>query len=202
MVMIAKLREGKRPCQKTAYPDPSTHRQPAWRLVQDAIKAVPAVRYALGIGGIAALVALIGGLGVDYRVALFGTLITLGLSFVLVLFARMSEFAGAAFYLPIMVATWSFLVLTIASSVGLATSFFFQWPLDFREIVNHRMIANSKGPVFENPQLDGRKIDGCIRSPQFPQFANLQCIEFRPKDDRGCLLQGSWVPNGSQLRTC
>ena len=43
--------------------------------LKEAIRAVPAVKYAMGVGGVAAVVAIVAGLKIDYRVAVFGTVI-------------------------------------------------------------------------------------------------------------------------------
>jgi len=63
--------------------------------LKEAIKAVPAVKYALGVGGIAAVVAIIAGFHLDYRVAVFGTVIVFALMFVLLVFARSVGMAGS-----------------------------------------------------------------------------------------------------------
>ena len=60
------------------------------KILKEAIAAVPAVRYALGISGIVAAIAVIFALGVDARVAIFGTIIMLVLMTLLVIFARLS----------------------------------------------------------------------------------------------------------------
>ncbi len=55
----------------------------------DAQKAVPAVRYAAGVAGIAAVVAIVAGFQLDPRIAVFGTIIVLGLMFVLVILSAL-----------------------------------------------------------------------------------------------------------------
>ena len=42
-----------------------------------AVKAVPAIRYALGIGGVIAVIAIVFSFGINAKVAIFGTIIML-----------------------------------------------------------------------------------------------------------------------------
>ena len=52
-------------------------------ILKDARESVPAVKFA---SGIAAVVAIVVGFQLDYRIAIFGSVIVLGLMFVLVIF--------------------------------------------------------------------------------------------------------------------
>jgi hypothetical protein len=49
-------------------------------------KAVPAVKYALGIAGIVAAIAIVAGFRINFRIAVFGTVIMFVLMTVLVVF--------------------------------------------------------------------------------------------------------------------
>jgi hypothetical protein len=89
---------------------------------------VPAVRYGLGIGGIAAVVAIIAGFRIDYRVAVFGTVIVLALMFVLVLLARGSTLPGKHFHRPMIFAIWAFTFLLFVTMCFLIGKAFFDWP--------------------------------------------------------------------------
>jgi hypothetical protein len=70
------------------------------QFLREAVKAVPAVKYALGIGGIVATIAIVYSFKIDPRVAFFGTLVMLVLMGALVVFARMASLASAAMHLP------------------------------------------------------------------------------------------------------
>jgi hypothetical protein len=59
-------------------------------ILKEAIKAVPAVKYALGIGGIIAVIAIISAFGISFRVALLGAVVMIILMTVLVVFASIS----------------------------------------------------------------------------------------------------------------
>jgi hypothetical protein len=56
-----------------------------FKILKDAITAVPSVRYALGVAGIAAAVSIILGFIKDPEIAVFGILITIGLMYLLVI---------------------------------------------------------------------------------------------------------------------
>ena len=128
-----------------------------WSVLQAAIRAVPAVKYALAVGGIGAVVAIVAGFRIDYRVAVFGTIIILGLMFVLVVFARQAgtrrALTGGA---PIFLfATWAFVVLTVATPTMLFTCTFFSWPKPISEVLGLAVSvalaweAEGSGPIFE-----------------------------------------------------
>lgn len=97
-------------------------------LLREAIKAIPAVKYALGVAGIGAAVALIAGFRVDYRVAVFGTIIMFVLMFVLVIFSWFSKHAGHGVRYLAFTLAWLFVVSISITSILLTSSFFFQWP--------------------------------------------------------------------------
>src|SRR5437667_11305566 len=98
------------------------------KFLKDATRAVPAVRYALGVGGIAAVVSIvITGFGLDVKTAVFGTLIVFVFMVVLVVFSNLAK-AGGLLYYPALFLCWAFLLLTITSTALFASSFFFDYP--------------------------------------------------------------------------
>jgi hypothetical protein len=105
---------------------------PPYRILQEAIRAVPAVKYALGVTGIVAAIAIVKSFGIDLRLAVFGTIVTFVLMVVLVIFAKFSTMAPHHFLRPILVLVWSFLTLTIAAASLLFTSVFFKHPVDLQ----------------------------------------------------------------------
>lgn len=98
------------------------------KVLKEAQKSIPAVKYAGGVAGVAAVVAIVAGFQLDYRIAVFGTIIVLGLMFVLVIFSSFVAHSGPSTLVLASVAAWSFLLLTIATSLFLMTSYFFSWP--------------------------------------------------------------------------
>ncbi|MGA9996378.1 MAG: TIR domain-containing protein [Pyrinomonadaceae bacterium] len=98
------------------------------KILREAIRAVPAVKYALGVAGMAAAVAIVAGFSIDYKVAIFGTIIMSGLMFGLVLFSSFAR-QGAASLKPLALAlAWTFVLLISATSFCIFTGFFFSWP--------------------------------------------------------------------------
>lgn len=100
-----------------------------FQLLQEAIKADPDVKNALGIAGVASVVTIIAGFKIDYRIAVFGTIIMIALMVLLLIFSNAASARNKrALRLPSLVVTWSFLLLALFSATLLATSFFFSWP--------------------------------------------------------------------------
>jgi len=102
-----------------------------FKILQSAIAAVPAVKYALGVAGIAAVVAIVVGFKVNLQVAVFGTLIVLGLMFVLVVFSSLTKQDDAAFASPATVLVWFYTVAVMASTILFITAYFWSWPIAF-----------------------------------------------------------------------
>ena len=91
------LKEPEKPAQEVSSKR-GDQMQPA-KVLNEAIKAVPAVKYALGIGGVIALIAIVKGFGIDYRVAGFGAVIMLVLMTMLVVFAKLAAKPESDFHL-------------------------------------------------------------------------------------------------------
>jgi Tfp pilus assembly protein PilF len=120
--------------------DPST-------LLQEAVRAVPAVKYALGIAGILAVLAIAKAFDLDPAFAIGGTVVVLALMVVLLIFARLSGKASQHFVLPALFLMWGSLALVLASAGLLFTSAFFGRPIDLRP-------AGGATAVTPEPQAD------------------------------------------------
>lgn len=100
-------------------------------VLREAIKAVPAVRYALAVAGLGAVVALVGTFVRDLRVAFFGVIAILILSVGVILFARLSSLSSLVFFrYPLIAVTWLCIVLIFGNAILLTTSVFFGQPQD------------------------------------------------------------------------
>lgn len=104
-------------------------------VLREAIRAVPAVKYALGVGGILAVIAIIKGFGLDARATALGTLSIVVLMVALVLFAQMSGRGAKRRSAPAVVLTWFCLLMFMAVSVALFTSVFFDAPLKMSKVI-------------------------------------------------------------------
>jgi hypothetical protein len=120
------------------------------QILKEAIKAIPAVKYALGIAGIAASVAIVAGFQIDLRVAVFGTIIMIGLMTVLVVFARLAASPSKFVHIPALLLAWGFVILILASATLLFTSFFFGKPRELKDYVGEN--TNPAG-VVNNDRL-------------------------------------------------
>jgi len=98
-------------------------------ILKQAIQTVPSVKYALGITGIASVLAIVSSFGISLKVAFFGVFLILILMIFLLIFAKLSSNPEGAFYYPARVLMWSTLVLILATSLFIFTSVFFRWPL-------------------------------------------------------------------------
>jgi tetratricopeptide (TPR) repeat protein len=123
--------------------DPST-------LLQEAVRAVPAVKYALGIAGILAVLAIAKAFDLDPRFAVGGTVLVLVLMVVLLVFARLSARASRYFVLPALFLTWGSLGLVLATAGALFSSAFFGRPIDLRPAGTARGIA-PETPLLGDP---------------------------------------------------
>jgi hypothetical protein len=108
-----------------AFPNP-------FHTLQQAVRAVPAVKYALGVAGIVSVIAIIKvGWQIDALTGVLGTVVMFVLMTVLVVFAKLSAAAASEFRLQILFLIWSSLIITISTAILLFTSAFFMWPLAF-----------------------------------------------------------------------
>ncbi len=105
-----------------------------WRVLQAAIKAVPAVKYALGVLGIISAIAIVRAFGIDARLAVFGTIVMLVLMVTLLVFAALTKVKSKQIRVAAIIMMWSFLALTIFTATLLFTSAFFRYPKPLPEL--------------------------------------------------------------------
>ena len=87
-----------------------------FEILNSAVKAVPAVRYALGVAGLVAVIVIVRGFHIGFGIAALGAIVLLVLMTALVIFARLSSVASTHFRLPALIFTWFCLLLTMASA--------------------------------------------------------------------------------------
>jgi hypothetical protein len=103
-----------------------------WGVLMEAVRAVPAVKYTLGIAGIVSVLAIVVELRVNFRVAVVGTVIMLILMAVLLAFARLSAASNRSVAAAGVFFLWSSLLLFVGTGGMMFSSVFFHWPLDLR----------------------------------------------------------------------
>jgi hypothetical protein len=110
-----------------------------------AVKAVPVVRYALAVAGVAAVVAIpTRGFGLDRGTAVVGTAITITFMVLLLLLAAAARLQKSL-RLPAQVLTWSFLLMIIFSGCLLLSSFFFHTPRSPRCLFYDDCVSTTAG---------------------------------------------------------
>jgi hypothetical protein len=121
------------------------------RIIRESIKAVPAMKYALAVAGILAVVALAGAFRLSPPMAVFGAVVTLVLMVAVVIFARLTMTAPRHFFLPVQIMTWAFLLVTVATAFLLFTSAFFHWPGALSDLMGGKPAA--AGPRTEPAEI-------------------------------------------------
>jgi hypothetical protein len=109
-------------------------------IIKDAIKAVPSIKYALGILGIAAVISIVGLLRLDYKFAFIGIVLMFPLMVILLVFAKLTGFEDSAFNRPAIVLLWFSVIATISISFCLFFSVFFRTPLDLTHWIDNHQI--------------------------------------------------------------
>ena len=99
-------------------------------VLREAIRAVPAVKYALGVAGLLSVVAITKAFGLNAPTAAVGAIVTLVLMVALLIFSRLTATAPRYFVLPALMFMWVSLVLVLATASLLFLSAFFRWPVD------------------------------------------------------------------------
>lgn len=147
-------------------------------VIRQAIRAVPSVRYALGVVGIAASAALVYGLlGRDPRIAVFGPLALLMLMVLLLLFAKLAaQTRIPSLRAALLVMIWMPLILAFGTLLLTATSVFFGKPLDLR----HWLTGNVTVAPATPPPLVHKEVQ------DLPDVINAyQHITLKPKTKDG-----------------
>ncbi len=133
---------------------PSAPAGDALSFLREAINAVPAVRYALGVGGIAAVIAIVAGF-LDLRIAVVGIPVLFIFMVILVVFARLAAGTpGLASAISVLV--WFSILLLIVALVLFVVTFFVrvellhQWGLNgFYELFG---VMPANPPAPEQPK--------------------------------------------------
>jgi len=107
---------------------PAEPRHTLTSFFKSAIRAVPAVKYALLLAAIATGVVVVAGLGSNYKIAGLGIVTMFLLMFCLVLFSRSVRDSAPPTRTTALALSWLFIGLTVITSVCIITGFFISWP--------------------------------------------------------------------------
>jgi hypothetical protein len=110
-------------------------------VLREAIKRVPAVRFAFGVLGVAAAASLMRAYFSSFRTAVYATLAVLVLMVLLWLFAQLARLPMTWLKYPAMLVAWSLFSVAACTPVFLFSSVFFNKPRPFAEL---RSLFDSK----------------------------------------------------------
>lgn len=144
------------------------------KVIREAISAVPAVKYALGIAGIAASLALATAFFSSTRAALFGIAAMLLLMVLLVVFAVLTKLAKKELRFPALVLTWTVLLVFVASTILTFTSVFFSTPKPFPTLVQEISGASIRETYRADTLLDSSAIDLRVASTRSGMVRTVQ----------------------------
>lgn len=124
------------------------------QILRESTRAVPAVKWALGVAGVVAVIGIVAALRIDLRIAVFGAVIIVFLMVLLVVFARLSTLkAHTVFTAPIAFLLWSSMILTVGSALLLSSSVFFRWPMNLQHLVAQSRESQPRF-VFDGSRAD------------------------------------------------
>ena len=115
-------------------------------LLKQAIKAVPSVKWALGVGGVIALIAIVSSFGIGFKVAILGSVVMFVLMAMLVVFASLAGQKSSSFHMPALVFTWFSLILVMATAAALFIAVFWGNPEEIRTRLG---IQSAPGPTTD-----------------------------------------------------
>jgi hypothetical protein len=131
-------------------------------ILRAGIRAVPAVKYALGVAGVAAALAIATSLFSSVSAALVGIAVMLPLMVLLVIFAAITGLARTDTRIPALVFTWAVLVLFVGSAALLAGAVFFDWPKSINtliaSIVSSREQGSTTASNSSNREAEARRM--------------------------------------------
>jgi hypothetical protein len=124
--------------------------------IREAMKAVPAVRYALGVVGVAAAASLIRAYFSSTQLAVYATVALLGLMVLLWGFAHLAGVPAKWLRYPASVLAWVIFVALASLPILLVSSVFFNWPKPFPELRTMFMATDSRISVPPTSEADAR----------------------------------------------
>jgi len=143
-------------------------------LLSEAVKKVPSIRYAQGVAGVGAAAAIVyTAFRGDARAAVLGTVITIGLMIVLLIFARLTQTKSKNVLYAGILGMWVILGLFLATAIGLWTSFFFGWPqLSFLESESPECLAGAKKRGEVSMAMDNFITEQCVLANHISKFVD------------------------------
>ena len=125
-------------------------------VIKNASKAVPFLKYAVGLAGIAALIALVKSYGLDYDVAIWGGIIVLILMIILFLLSKAYHSSNLPLHKLAYFLICSMTSLFVLTAILLVTCTFFDLPKPIMQVLHPSKFEESSKPA---PKPDVAKIE-------------------------------------------
>lgn len=118
-----------------------------FKIIDLAIKHVEAVKWALGIAGVMAALAL----GISFfhsgaPAAIIGAVVMIGLMTLLRIFAYIASKLGADLRLPALCLTWACVVLFVLAGLAIFSCVLIRWPRPYAEVVGDILQTTKTSP--------------------------------------------------------
>jgi hypothetical protein len=136
------------------------------RILKQAIKAVPAVRFALGIVGVAAGASLIRTYFSSTRDSAYATAAMLVLMLLLWIFSQLVRISPKSLKYPVLTLAWAIFVVAACLPFAIISSVCFDWPkpiTQFRALFDPRSSTASAIDDTKTPEYAGTIIDALTR---------------------------------------
>ena len=133
-------------------------------LVRSTVK-VRAMKYAVGVAGIAATVALVSAFRVDYSILVVGSMFTVGLMYIVLSFSRFASRPTRAAALLNVTLAWTFSALIIVIATLITTAISFDWPPRLHDALSARLSRSDrywKIKVYDFAEYGPRARDNAV----------------------------------------
>ena len=118
-------------------------------ILKEGIKAVPAVKYALGIAGVASALALASAFFSSKQAAFLGAAAMLILMVMLVIFSSATALTRGQMKYPALVLTWTILIVFVSSTLLITSSVFFDSPKSFPKLMEDLLGSERLPSIIE-----------------------------------------------------
>src|SRR5258708_10088240 len=146
--------------RKRAEPMPEPTDLSLGALLKQAIKAVPSVKWAVGVGGIAAVIAIVTKFQTDLRAAVLDVVVMLVLMTMLVIFSKVARQKESQFRIPVAIFTWFCLLLFISTGVTIFVNSIHQKSADAgqKKSMHAQVLPQPEKPFGESVKSNGERM--------------------------------------------
>ena len=130
-------------------------------ILRRAIKAVPAVKYALSVGGFTAVIAIFQAFNVGFESGILVCGVVLALMALLIIFANLAANDKGSFHFPALVLTWVSLISVMVGAPALFFSVFNGLPLDLKSV----FLGKEAAPPVADFPLPGKHMPANTSTP-------------------------------------